>query len=532
MSGPIQRRAMAALGGRAGLLLFGIGLIWLLSFARHGINWIDEGFALNGAQRVADGETLYRDFFAPYGPGRYQLLGVAFRWFGSDLMVARALWLALTAATAVVIYRIGTRLMPAAAALGAAALFLLAPMQAYKVFSPAGFLVILLVVLRAREAGTPRAWLVAGLWAGIAGLFRFELWAAGAVLLLLGSMLPEREAAHAARPHARVATAIAGLAGLGAMAGSFLLLLIARGALGAVVQYERMQKEQLARFFTLPLPSPLAALRGEGGAGTRVAELFDASAGWAPALLCLAALALALPRIVRRQATERDVVLALLAVTGGLMQVAYFGRADFDHLLHVMPVAYLLLAYGIHRSWTAGGATARAGTALAAAFAVGFVLTSILRHPMEGHSIGRLRTNTVQVRLSRGTYYDTPYQATVTHQMKDISAFLQSAEGPIPTAFLKFGSFWYWALERPNPISQEPLSTFSADPRWAEEEDAIIDELRAADVRYVLLEEPPRELAILPPLGTIHPRLASFLEREFERTETRIGEWSVLRRHR
>ena len=79
MSGPIQRRAMAALGGRGGLLLFGIGLIWLLSFGRHGINWIDEGFALNGAQRIADGDTLYRDFFAPYGPGRYQLLGVAFR---------------------------------------------------------------------------------------------------------------------------------------------------------------------------------------------------------------------------------------------------------------------------------------------------------------------------------------------------------------------------------------------------------------------------------------------------------------------
>ncbi len=49
----------------------------------------DEGIILQGAQRILDGEVLYRDFFSYFTPGSYYLLAGIFKIFGSSMLVAR-----------------------------------------------------------------------------------------------------------------------------------------------------------------------------------------------------------------------------------------------------------------------------------------------------------------------------------------------------------------------------------------------------------------------------------------------------------
>ncbi len=51
---------------------------------------IDEGLALQGAQRILQGQVLYRDFFSFYTPGSYYWLALLFRIFGSSILVGRA----------------------------------------------------------------------------------------------------------------------------------------------------------------------------------------------------------------------------------------------------------------------------------------------------------------------------------------------------------------------------------------------------------------------------------------------------------
>ncbi|MGD8376324.1 MAG: glycosyltransferase family 39 protein [Acidobacteriota bacterium] len=510
---------------RTGLAVLAGSLVYLHLFVLRGMGWIDEGFALNAARRIAGGEVLYRDFFAPYGPGRHYLLGWAFDLLGTRLLVARSLWILLLALTAVALYRVGRRLMPRNWAAAAAVCFVLFPPQAFKAYTPLAYAGIALLSLRAIERPVQGRWLAAGAGVGLAGLFRFDLWGTGTVILAVAWLLGRDEAGRR-RP-----------AGLRAAAAGMLLTaappLAAYGATGFLpdlVRYEAMQKAQLARFFALPLPSPLRAWAEGNGLAAVAAGTFDAIAAWVPALL--AAVALWRATVRRRAPAARDAALLLVGVACAAGQVVYFSRPDFDHLLHVTPLAFVLLLYFLRQArLRAGDASVWWGVVAAGGLFVAlFAASAILRHPLEGFSIGRLRVATERVDGgAREVFWDTPYRAGVFRGVSRLVASLPDGPQRDEIAFLPFGGIWYFLLDLRNPIPQEPLSTYSGgDGRWADEERDVIRELEDAGVRFVFLERSDPRYAILPPFGSIHPVLARYLEATFRDTGDRIGEWSLL----
>ena len=70
------------------LAIFFLSFFYLCAFRRA--TWIDldEGIILQGAQRILDGQVLYRDFFSFFTPGSYYLLAGVFRVFGNSYLVA------------------------------------------------------------------------------------------------------------------------------------------------------------------------------------------------------------------------------------------------------------------------------------------------------------------------------------------------------------------------------------------------------------------------------------------------------------
>jgi hypothetical protein len=50
----------------------------------------DEGIVLQGAQRILQGQVLYRDFFSFFTPGSYYWIALLFKIFGSSILVGRA----------------------------------------------------------------------------------------------------------------------------------------------------------------------------------------------------------------------------------------------------------------------------------------------------------------------------------------------------------------------------------------------------------------------------------------------------------
>ena len=68
---------------------FLLSILYLSLFRRY--TWLDpdEGIILQGAQRILDGQVLYRDFFSFFTPGSYYLLALIFHICGNSFVVAR-----------------------------------------------------------------------------------------------------------------------------------------------------------------------------------------------------------------------------------------------------------------------------------------------------------------------------------------------------------------------------------------------------------------------------------------------------------
>jgi len=71
------------------LLCFALSCLYLRLFYDYSILNADEGIVLQGAQRILQGQVLYRDFFSFFTPGSYYWMALLFKIFGSSILVAR-----------------------------------------------------------------------------------------------------------------------------------------------------------------------------------------------------------------------------------------------------------------------------------------------------------------------------------------------------------------------------------------------------------------------------------------------------------
>jgi dolichyl-phosphate-mannose-protein mannosyltransferase len=106
MSGPPEASRSERL---IAISIFGLSFLYLCLLRRA--TWIDldEGIILQGAQRILDGQVLYRDFFSFFTPGSYYLLALVFRVFGDSYVVAHTLLAVVGAAFSPITYALSRR---------------------------------------------------------------------------------------------------------------------------------------------------------------------------------------------------------------------------------------------------------------------------------------------------------------------------------------------------------------------------------------------------------------------------------------
>src|SRR5713226_5365185 len=91
------------------LAIFLLSFLYLCILRRY--SWIDpdEGIILQGAQRILEGQVLYRDFFSFFTPGSYYLFALVFRVFGDSYLVAHTALAFLGAAFSPITYLLARR---------------------------------------------------------------------------------------------------------------------------------------------------------------------------------------------------------------------------------------------------------------------------------------------------------------------------------------------------------------------------------------------------------------------------------------
>jgi hypothetical protein len=142
----------------------------------------DEGLRLQAAQRIADGQLPYRDFWWNYGPGQPLLLALPIQLFGPSLLWWRLLRVVVDAVVALLAYKLIRRVTTnePIALLGWLAAAAAMAWPATPSPNPTALLLVLWALLMARDH---RLW--AGALCGLAIVFRPEIGIAGAIAVAL-----------------------------------------------------------------------------------------------------------------------------------------------------------------------------------------------------------------------------------------------------------------------------------------------------------------------------------------------------------
>lgn len=328
------------------LVLVLSSLAVFLTYWDFGLN-DDEGYLLGGVTRILDGQVPYRDFHHTYGPGRFYLFAGLFRVFGEDILVVRALWLALRVAIVALAYLVGRRFLGRPAAVAAALFFIAAPGPWHKSFFHFFVLANLLALSGLAGKGT-RSVAAAGFLAGVTFLFRQDVgifaFAAYAVLVVFHRFTGET-------PTRAAAFFLSALAAV----SPFLIYFAAEGALGAAASKVLFAGARDNRANALPFPPLVHAvsggLRGAAFLGFRLLY-------YLPWPLYLAAGVAGAARMARRR--PGGTALFLVAFLGAASMNQAFWRSDLAHLLQALACFFLLLpwAAGALRRWSGAAAVA------------------------------------------------------------------------------------------------------------------------------------------------------------------------------
>ncbi len=351
---------------------------WLWYFNRS-TNLLDEGSTAAQALRILNGDVIYRDFFTVVTPASYFTVAGLFQIFGEQLIVLRwaavACGLAILLATLAITRRVAS--WPFAAAAGLLTTvwgwFLITP-NFYSLQAALCALVALLCYLRDAEAPHPKWIVLAGVMAGLTALVKQNIGAYAAAGLLL-SIWISRAFDRSTGVRRRLRQSALFTAGVAIPFVPTLLYLVIAGA--GPYLYESWVYYPLVKYpdrFALPFPSfyPLLpehgvfTLRDAAGALVtgRVPEpaVFDIWVKFVlylPVLvypLTIAALAWLAWRFHRHDdeaAGREGRFLIAIAVTGAMLLLQTWPRADLTHLLFGMQPTFALFGYLTFVAWRA-----------------------------------------------------------------------------------------------------------------------------------------------------------------------------------
>lgn len=371
------------------------GLVCYGLFVNRGLGLSVIGYSIAPAERVLQGEVPYRDFLFNYTPGILWVNAALMKVFGVTLMSTRIGLFAFKLITLLALYYLGRRLTNRWAGLVPVALTLAWPghQQIFNVY-PDQYLVLFalagLLCMLNYDKTNGAGWLVlCGVATGLVFLFKYNvgvlLVASSTVVILMREVMTTRRITGAAKG---IAAYLLGFAGV---AGALIAYLIYSHAFGAMVGHFLHHAAEYSETRSVGLPSPnvllpavvllpllaigLVILFGAGRAfgvywiaalivdswfvlqaarGKVFSDSVIASVAYFPPLVFVVALALAAWHLKNKKRIEswwRDN--GAIMITGLFALAVYlevFPRADYYHLVRVLPPVFLFLVVLLNRS--------------------------------------------------------------------------------------------------------------------------------------------------------------------------------------
>jgi len=491
---------------RPHLVIFILCLVYFLSFVKYGLPY-DEGYLLDGVERVMEGQVIYRDFHHTYAPGRFYLIGAAFGIAGKHIYVERVIFALFQAVKCMLAFLIVKRITGSRWAYMAPLLILAAPGAWHKVFFSSLGLLAVYAVMSAIERDTVKRYLLAGAVAGACAVFRQDSAGfailGGAAAVVVFQIKEKRGAGGILRRWLWLA------AGSSAVIGIVFLWFYSQGALGAMIH--KIAIEGMKDNMTNRIPYPPFGAAGGFDAGYAARILPVKALFYTPPVVYVLSACLAAWLAIRsdRRATYASLVCLVVVSALAFNQAAW--RSDLSHLIQSAQFAFVLVpvllwaADGFIRRRAGGGALAAVRAAMVAA-PVALVLWGtasavyasrdaalIRRFRAEGISIGATEYvgsflltvgNNTRLDSERAPVLVMPAEARF---FSEVGSFLDenTAPGDYVLAVPQLQVI-YFLFERRNPTRYAHYRR-ALEP---EEERRYIEDINRHETEFILLTEP------------------------------------------
>jgi hypothetical protein len=491
---------------RIALLVFVLSLVYFVSFIKYGLPY-DEGYVLDGVEKIMEGQVIYRDFHHTYAPGRFYLIAAAFEVAGKNIFVERFILALLQALKCMLAYLIVRRITGSRYAYLAPLLIIAAPGPWHKVFFGSLGLLVVYFIMRALQRDDTGSYLWAGIVAGVCAAFRQDVAAfavvGGAAAVAVCGFKERRGAAYILKRWVWMVAAAC------AVVAAVLAYFYARGALGAMIH--KIVAEGMRDNVTNRIPYPSLAPRGR----------FDWTYLWRiapvkamfympPVVYALSA-CLAVWLAVKSTARIRYASMICLTITSVLAFNQAAWRSDISHLLQSMQYVFVLtpvlvwVADRFFRERASGWPLILMRTAFFAV-PVAFILWAtssavyatregpvLKRFMAEGIPIGDTEYvgsflvmvgNSALLESDRAPVYVTPREARIFSEVKSfLDANTQPGDYVLAVPQLQI---IYFLFDRRNPTRYAHYRR-ALEP---EEERLYIEDIKRHDTRFILLVEP------------------------------------------
>ncbi len=342
------------------LVIFALSFLYLCLFRRY--SWVDpdEGIILQGAQRILDGQLLYRDFFSFFTPGSYYFVALIFRIFGNSFITIHTALAAVGAACSPITYLLARRLCSRPMSLLLAALMTAATV-------PVRFVVVhnwdstllacigLYCSIRFLESASPAWAFAASTFVSMTGMFEQSKGAGLLLGLVSGFALvlwlqPNYRILHTTR---NLLSCVVG------MIWPVIIVVLYFASHGAFTQMFSSWMWPLQHYseanrvpygYSNLTQHAWQHLFGSGPLGMRVLSLFVFSpALWVPILPLFGPVILVLQVRTRAKGTQLGsdgaYLVVMSAAISGLLLSIIMVRQDYEHFVYLLPAFILVLGW-------------------------------------------------------------------------------------------------------------------------------------------------------------------------------------------
>ena len=349
---------------RLAVFIFLFGCCYLWFFRRYTTMDPDEGIILQGAQRILNGQVLYRDFFSFLTPGSFYQTALMFRIFGDSIIVARTALVIIGATISGVTYLLARRVCSRAVSVATAVVSMIATLPYRFVVLhnwDSTFWAVLGTYAGLRWIESKRSrW---ALVAGLASSLTFLCEQSKGVGLVFGMAIGIAAFALSSKSAQRM-----GKLSVGAFAAGFLTPILlslfffaAHRALGAMLTDLLWPFRYYSSANHVPYgyqnwsDSTRTLLFGSGTYLVRFIALWAISPCFLIPALPLISIGLLFLWLMRLVSTKYDHATAVYyvyvnAVIAGLLVSIYVVRPDIVHFMYVFPLLVLVIAWFIQGS--------------------------------------------------------------------------------------------------------------------------------------------------------------------------------------